>query len=336
MFKRARGSSAVMLALAALLALGLAACGSDDDDDAADTDTPSGQEEGSDTIQIKYLDYAYDVSGPLNSGGTIEFENAGKEMHMMLLGKLKSGKTLDDVKGILASEGPDEEEGAAEEEAPTVETTAAEGGGGEEEGGGPEENPFADVMDEVGIPWNVMTPGMKAAVTVPDLAPGNYAMICFVPQEGTGQAHVALGMVNEMKVVEGDVAEPTADVTYKIEKGKAPAGPATLTAGTQTVKFEQVGDADELEPSMGRIDDGKTFKDADDAFNALFESEEPPTAGEGAAIPADVFIGGDFLGPKAYYLTLDFTPGNWVIVAEDSEDDDDPATPAELLEIKVT
>jgi hypothetical protein len=337
-----------MLALSALLAVGLAACGSDDDDDAADTETTTAQEEGSDTIQIEYLDYAYQVSGPLTAGGTIEIKNDGKEFHMMGLGRIKDGKTLDDVKAVLESEGEEGgEEGGGEEggeDNPTVEDTATTAAGGEEEGGGEEgggeeeEDPLAEVADEIGLPGNFMSPGQSAAVTIPNLEPGTYAMICFLPQEGTGAPHFTMGMVNEFKVVEGDAPqEPTADATYKIAAGKAPDGPATLTAGEHTLKFEAVGDAKELEPGVGRLDAGKKIADINKAFEDLFESEEGPAKGAADQVPGDVAWGGfDLEDITSYYVTINFTPGDWFVIASDSDVEDQPETPKEYLDIKVT
>ncbi|MEY2476144.1 MAG: hypothetical protein QOG87_1459 [Actinomycetota bacterium] len=329
-----RGSIAVKISLAVLLAFGLTACGSDDE--GSDTGAQSGGD-GSDTVQIEYVDYGYKVSGPLTAGGTIEFTNAGKEVHMMFLGKLKAGKTLAEVQELLAQMGGEEQggEGGGDPAVDTTgpsqpDTTAAEAAGGEDE------NPLVDVMDEIGIPWNLMTPGASAAVTAPDLAPGDYAMICFLPTEGTGEPHFAKGMVNQLEVVEGDVAEPKADVTYKIAAGKAPDGPANLTAGEHTVKFEKVGDGDELEPSIGKLDTGKTFVEVDAAFESLFGGEEPPPKGSGEGLPADVFIGGDFLTEKSFYVTMEFVPGKYVIVAEDSEDEEDVSPPKELLDVTMT
>ena len=98
MRRRTPGRSVAMIVLVALLGLGLAACGGDDDNAAEPTTTTEPEEQGSDTIQIEYLDYAYEVSGPLNAGGTIELSNPGKEFHMMGLAKIREGKTFDDAK----------------------------------------------------------------------------------------------------------------------------------------------------------------------------------------------------------------------------------------------
>ena len=330
--RRTRGSFAVMLALSALLALGLAACG-DDDDDAADTETESGQDaEGADSIQIEYLDYAYAVSGPLTSGGTIEFKNSGKEMHMAALGRLKAGKTLEDVKTLLEEEEGGEEGG---EDSPTVEetTTTADG----DEGGGEEgEDPFAELMDEVGQPGNLMGPGQSIAVTIPDLEPGTYATMCFLQKEGSGEPHFALGMINEFEVVEGDVEEPTADTTYQVAPGEAPDGPATLTAGEHTIKFEATN-ASELEPAFGRLDPGKTYQDLQNAIDAVFESEDGPPAGAAESLPGDiVWSGFDFEGDSVIYVTVTFEPGKYILLANDTDVEDAPEPPKELLEITVS
>ena len=304
---RRRSAVRLLVVLFTLVAMSLTACGDDDKKTNATGGAPSETKaDGSDTIQITYRDYAYEVSGPLNAGGTIEFENAGKEMHMMYVGKLKAGKTLANVKTLLEN---------SEES---------------------QDNPLLAVLDEIGIPWNVLTPGVSAAVTAPKLAPGNYAILCFLPTEGSGEPHFAKGMVNEFKVVDGDVEEPEADVTYKIAAGKAPDGPKTLKAGEHTVRFEQVGDAAELEPNIGRLKDGKTFLEIDAQFDSLFSGDKPPPKGAVAGIPADVFIGGDFLTEPYFFVTMDFVPGNYVILGEDSEDDDDPKPPKELLEVTVS
>jgi hypothetical protein len=362
-----------LLALTAMLALGVAACGDDDGDAADATTTTEAEEKGSDTIQIDYVDYAYQVSGPLTAGGTIELANKGDEFHMMAVAKLKPGKTLKDVQELVEQQFADEEGGdeggsdgpsTTEDEASrafqgddtsttrrssaSTSTTAGRSGGatastsgddsGEEGGGGEEEDPMAEVAEEVGVPGNFMSPGAEAAVTIPDLEPGTYSIMCFIPTEGEGTPHIAKGMINQFKVVEGEApAEPTADVTYKVEAGKAVSGPGTLEAGEQTLKFEGVGDAGELEPALAKLDTGTTFAQLDKVLGELFEGEDPPAKGSAEKIPGDIIFGGfDFGDFASYYLTVTLEAGNHVIVAEDSDDEDDPATPKELLQIKVS
>jgi hypothetical protein len=333
-----------LLALMAMLALGVAACGDDDGGDTAaeTTSTTEAEEKGSDTIQIDYVDYAYQVSGPLTAGGTIEIANKGKEFHMMALAKLKAGKTLKDVQEIVEQQFADEggEEGGDEEGTTTTadedDTTTSAASG--DEGGEEEEDPLAEVAEEVGLPGNFMSPGAEAAITLPDLEPGTYSMMCFVPAEGDGTPHIAKGMINQFKVVEGEApAEPTADATYKVEAGKAVSGPGTLEAGERTLKFEGVGTgAGELEPALGKLDAGTTFAQMDKILEELFESEEPPAKGAAAKIPGDVvFAGFDLEDTPSYYLTVTLEAGNYFIVAEDTDDDEDPTTPKEFIQIKV-
>jgi hypothetical protein len=320
--------------LASVLALGLAACGGNDggndgENATGTTTTTEPPVKGSDSIKITYQDYGYVVSGPLTSGGTIELKNAGKEFHMIHAIKLEKGKTLEDLQAVL-QQAAGGEEAAASDGAPT-ETT---GGGGD----GQQDDPFAALGEDVGLPSNVMGPGAKAAVTVPGLDPGTYAIVCFIPTEGEGVPHFVKGMVSQFQVAEGPTpATPTADVTYKVSKGNAVEGPATLTAGEHTIKFEAVGEgAGDLEPGIGRLKRGATFAGLDKALADVFEGEAPPPQGAADKVPGTVIFGGGNLNEvTSYYLRVTLAAGNWFIVAEDGDDEDDPAVPKELLSIKV-
>jgi hypothetical protein len=339
MIRRTPGRKLALLTLAAVLALGLAACGDDDGGNAADTTTTTeAEEKGSDSIRITYQDFAYEVSGPLTAGGTIELSNAGKEFHMIHAIKLNDGKTLKDVQALLEQESGGGDEGGGDEttttEAATTETSGDEGGGGEQD------DPFADLGEDVGLPSNFMSPGAKAAVTVPDLEPGSYAIMCFIPVEGgEGEPHFARGMINQFKVVEGETpATPSADATYKVSKGKAVEGPATLTAGEHTIRFEGVGDgAGDLEPGIGKVNAGTTFAQLDKVLSDLFEGEAPPPKGAASTIPGSVVFGGGNLNDlTGYYVRVTLDAGTWFVVAEDGDDEDDPSPPKELIQIKVS
>ena len=168
MHRRTRGRSLVLRGLAAMLALGLAACGGDDDEPAQPTSTTEAEPVGSDSIEIEYVDYGYAVSGALNAGGTIEIENSGREFHMMAVARIKPGKTLDDLTDVMGLR---------------VSGSAGSGGGEGEPG------PFATVAEQVSLPGNVMSPGAAAAVTLPDLEPGTYAILCLLRTEGDGSLH---------------------------------------------------------------------------------------------------------------------------------------------------
>ena len=57
----------------------------------------------SDRVDITMAEYSYTHSGTLKAGGTLRVRNAGKEIHMIGIGKLLPGKTIDDVKAALAN-----------------------------------------------------------------------------------------------------------------------------------------------------------------------------------------------------------------------------------------
>ena len=362
-----------LVALLAMLVFGVA-CGDDDGGNAADTTSTTEAEKGSDTIQIDYVDYGYEVSGPLTAGGTIELANKGDEFHMIAAAKLKPGKTLEDLQEIVEQQfsgGGEGEEGGSDGPSTTsaeetsrgaqgdsssttgrsgattsttdddkTSSTAAGGAGegSEGEGGGEEEDPMAEVAEEVSLPGNFMSPGAEAAITLPDLEVGTYAIMCFIPTEGEGTPHIAKGMIDEFKVVEGDApAEPTADATYKVEAGKAVQGPATLEAGETTLQIEGVGEAGDLEPTLIKLGAGETYASLDKEMTTLFESEdEAPPKGAAKNISSSiVFAGHDLADVQSFFLTVTLEAGNYVLVAEDSDQDDGPATPKEIIQIKV-
>ena len=175
-------------------------------------------------------------------------------------------------------------------------------------------------------------------VSTANLTPGTYAFVCFIPTEGEGQPHFAKGMINQFEVVEGTApAPPTADATYRLTPGRAIEGPATLTAGRHTLKLEGAPGSEQLEPSLGRLNRGATYAQVEAAFERLFESEEPPPKGAAGTVPAQIVYGGfDLQGVTTVYVTADFTAGNYVLVAEDTDPENRPSPPRELINIRVT
>lgn len=313
-----RGNRTGIVALSAVLALGLVACGDDDDDEpAAPAESATAAPRGSATVTIDMIDHGYQVSGALIAGGRLKFANKGNEFHMVGLGRFKAGKTLADLQKVLREARP----------------TTAEGGAA---GGEDEQGPTAEILDEVGLPGSFMGPGESAEVTLPDLQPGTYALICFIRTEGEGAPHFEHGMVGQLDVVPGQAPPPPmADVTYKVAPGKAVEGPATLTAGRHTIKFEAAPGSQQLEPSVVRLNPGATYGQLDAAFIRLFESEEAPAKGAAKAAPGQVIFGGsDLQDVTSFFLTVDLKPGNHVIVAEDT-DEDAPGTPLELIAVRV-
>ena len=346
--------------MSGVLALGLAACGDDDDEAATTTTVPVTQPApvGSPTVSIDMLENSFAVSGPLTAGGTLVISNKGAELHMVVAQRFKPGKTLTDLQLALARV-------ASAGGAPTTTTTvrgattsttvrgattttvagatttstsrAAATTTSTTAAGGQGQNPFADILEDGGIPGAVMSPGESAAVMVPTLGAGTYALICFVPGEGDAVPHFVEGMVGQLEVVAGDVpAVPTADATYKVTKGKAVEGPATLTAGRHTLKFEVAAGGNQLEPALVRLNAGTTFAALDAAFTRVFESDTPPAKGTSARLPGQIVYGGmDFGTATTFYLTVDLKAGNYAIVAEDTDVEPKPPT-KEIITVRVS
>jgi len=347
-----------VIVVSALLALGLAACGDDDGEEAAPTTTTSAAPRASGTVTIDMVDHAYQVSGSLIAGGTLRISNRGDEFHMLGIGRLREGRTLADLQRVLSEAGPG---GGGQETGPTTTaaggattttaargattttaargattTTAAGGQGAQEE----EQDPTAEIVEEIGLPGGFMSPGESVELTVPNLQPGTYALLCFIPTEGSGAPHFAEGMIGQLEVVAGQApAPPTADATYRLVPGRAVEGPATLTAGRHTLRFEAGPGSEQLEPTLARLNPGTTFQQLDQAFVELFESEEPPPEGAARNAPGQLLYGGFDLGAVSnFFLTADLRPGNYVIVAEDTDDRDPQAPrrpPREMIAITV-
>lgn len=361
--RRSKWNRTMAMAVSALLAFGLAACGDDEDEDASPTTTVQAAPQGSPTVSIDMLDYAFQVSGPLTAGGTLKLANKGSEFHMIGIAKFKPGKTLADLQTALREAGPPgggggpsttlggatttTARGATTTTARGATTTTARGAttsspsttaaGGAGGGGEEDEDPTAEIVDEVGLPGSFMSPGESAEVSAANLQPGSYALVCFIPTEGEGTPHFGKGMVGQLEVVAGPApAPPTADATYKLAAGKAVEGPATLTAGRHVLKFEAAPGSEQLEPALARLNQGTTFAQLDAAFVELFESEEPPEKGSATKVPGQVVYGGfDLEGVTSFYLTVDLKPGNYVIMAEDTDEEDRPKPAKETISIKV-
>jgi len=279
----------------------------------------------------------------LTAGGTLKISNTGAELHVLGIGKLKPGKTLVDLQTALQSAGgpPEgEETGPTTTVAGGATTTTAAGGattttvaGGD--GGEEEQDPTADIITEIGLPGGVMSPGQTAEVSAANLDPGTYAVICFIPTEGEGVPHFAMGMVNQLEVVAGTAPPaPTAAATYKVASGKAVEGPATLPAGKQTLKFEAAAGSEQLEPGIAMVNPDSTFGELYGSVGSLFEEDAPPK-GAAAQLPGQiVYAGFDMEDVTSFYLTVDLKPGNYTVFAFDT-DGDVPETPVEILNIEV-
>lgn len=256
---------------------------------------------GDNVISLGASEYAFTTSGEPKAGSvTLELENTGAEIHEFGMARLVGDSTLEDVQAALDAAGPDEEadfEGILEDDS---------------------------VIDDAGA---ALFPGASLSITASGIEAGDYVMMCFVP-DAEGRPHFTLGMLGEFSIAEGEADDaPEADVTYTVTDDGID-GPDTLEAG-ETV-FEMLNDsAINREIQIGKLADGATFDDAA-AFFAQFE-EGPPDA-EGLASPDNpiAFFSFVFDAEQDRVVTLDLTPGTWLIGMPDPENqfegspDDDP------------
>lgn len=283
----------------------LVACGDDD------SSTASGDDSGSNTteatsdaadVSIEMAEYSYKVSGDLPTGGTLRLRNAGKQFHMLGIGKLKAGKTTKDALAAIESE-------SEEDDAATVE--------------------------EISLPGSFVGPGQEADITAPSLGAGDYVLLCFINVEGEETPHFQKGMVGELKVTDEKADPPTADAVYTAAPGKAITGPATLKAGHHVLEVKHDGNGSQLEPGIFRLNDGTTVEQFAEAIKVFDEGPLPKDAA--AKLPGDMVIAAhDFASDTAVYFGVDLEPGTYVIAAQDSDVENAPALPVERIEIKVT
>ena len=318
-----------VLAVVVVMAM-LAACGDDDEKPTesgsggksattttAASSSGSNSDEASDTVTISAHDYAYAVSGTLAAGGSIELKNEGTELHMLGIGKLKAGATIAQVRDALAKARPDQE--------------------GDPTGG--------LIEEEVGWPGGFVSPGHEVTFSAANLKPGTYALICFLPTEGSGEPHFTKGMISELDVAAGSsTPEPAKpDATYKVTVGQPITGPATLTAGTHTIEVTGDGDISKQEPQLVRAKTpDQTPSQINDEINKYFGAIEggntPPPKGTGKAISDYIpFAGFDLTGLKSVTFTYDFKPGVYYLGAPDTDNQNGPGTvPTELIKITVS
>lgn len=154
-------------------------------------------------VTVTGEDFKFDAPDVIPAGLTeFRFVNKGPSLHHMALLKLTGGKTIDDLRAVLANPGP----------------------------------PPAWVK-EMGGP-NAPDAGLEANATMM-LEPGNYALICFV--DIGGPPHFAKGMVRPLLVVpaKANTPKPKADVTASLVDYSFKLS-APIRAGTRTIRVVNV------------------------------------------------------------------------------------------------
>jgi plastocyanin len=112
---------------------------------------------------LKLVDYGFDITGPLTAGRhVVRIENSAAQMHELVFVKLEPGKTVQQAAAWFEK---------------------------------PEGPPPATLINGV----SPMSSGMVNTTTV-DLTPGEYGLICYVPDAKDGKPHIAHGMVKQITV----------------------------------------------------------------------------------------------------------------------------------------
>jgi uncharacterized cupredoxin-like copper-binding protein len=265
--------------LAVLAGLALASCRSDKPPaaaGAADSALAPVASAAPSAVTVITTDYSFDAPAELPAGlTTFHLVNKGPGIHHIQLAKLDEGKTADDFMTALKAGGP-----------PPKWITME---------GGP----------------NPAEMGDTSSTTVA-LEPGNYVMLCFVP-DPDGVPHVAKGMVRPLKVTAGaggSAAEPEADVVMKLvdydfELSKP------IPAGRHTIRVENAG-PQEHEVVIVKLDSGKEALDFAKWGEKM--TGKPPGTLHGG-------VSGIMAGDKAF-VEVDLAPGTYGLICfvPDSKD----------------
>ncbi len=178
-------------------------------------------------VAVKGSEYAFSGPDQIEAGWVaITFENTGKEPHHANLGRIKDGKTLDDLNAALRA------------------------------------NPNAALalVDFVGGPGAVDPTGKQRVVI--NLTEGTYVFMCFLPAPD-GQPHLAKGMIRPLKVVartsQAVVQVPKADATALL-RDFAFTLPSQVKAGPQTWQVTNNGPQPH-ELGLVKLASGKTVAD---------------------------------------------------------------------------
>lgn len=176
-------------------------------------------------IIVRAMEFAFEAPAAVRPGlTTFRLVNGGKQLHHLTVVKLMDGKTVADYLKAMQVEGP-------------MPSWAVEMGGP-----------------------NTAIPGNTIDATI-DLAPGNYALVCFVPSPGEHMPHFMKGMIHPL-TVRGSMRhaaqkEPDVDITlhdYSFESS------APLTAGNHVVRVTNSGQQ-RHEVVVVRVGKGHTIAD---------------------------------------------------------------------------
>jgi uncharacterized cupredoxin-like copper-binding protein len=245
------------------------------------------------TVTITAADFAFTAPDTIPGGVVrVRLVNRGPSLHHVQFIKLGAGKTLDSLLAALRHPGP----------------------------------PPAWMMLVPGP--NPPVPGASADLVV-DLATGNYAIACFVP-DAHGVPHFVHGMIRPVVVRAPNgaaVPEPAADVqvdlsdyTFVLSKD--------ISAGRHTLKVVNAGPQPH-EMLIAKLDSGATAQQLARYVLGGMRGRPParPLGGASGMVP----------GEHAYF-TMDFTPGDYALICflPDAKDGKEHATHGMVKQIHVS
>jgi uncharacterized cupredoxin-like copper-binding protein len=256
------------MAVLGMAALALAACRSEKPAVAVADSAAAPAATALPTVTFTTTDYKFDGPMEIPAGHvTLRLVNQGPGIHHISLFHLRDGKTAEDFVAALKAGGPP----------PRWAVDA----------GGPNPREFGDT-----------------ASTTLLLEPGNYAMVCFVP-DADGVPHVAKGMVRPLTVTgapAGAAAEPSTDLVMElVDYGFELSRP--LPAGRSVLRVENAG-PQVHEVVLVRLDAGKGPMD----FASWGEKMTGPPPGKLSG-----GVSGIMPGAHAY-VDLDLPPGEYGLI----------------------
>lgn len=197
-----------------------------------------GGEEKVTVVKVTGNEFAFQVPQTVKAGLVrFEFQNTGQQSHHMQLLKLAEGKTFDDLGQAFATG----DVGAALQMVTFVGGVASVG------------------------------PGASGNSTHV-LAPGKYALVCFVPDPSDGVPHFAKGMIAAIEVTgeAEDVKLPKADTTVRMVDFAYVMRPE-LSSGKNTLRIINDGQQPH-ELGLVKLAEGKGVQDV----LAFFSGQAPP------------------------------------------------------------
>ena len=232
-------------------------------------------------VKIEGHEFAFEVDGSdfVRGTNTITFENTGTQTHHLQLVQI-GPHTLEEALAGAAALGAGEE---------PPDWFIPRGGVGQ------------------------LAPGESASIT-DSFAPGNYALLCFVPDIADGVPHLAKGMAALITIAgdQNDADIPEADFTVSgVDSGDGSSygfeGVTSVDAGEVTVRFRN-GGSELHEANLFKLAPGFTVEQLVGALTA----EGPPPAGPPPFTPVGALQA--MLPGSSQTATLDLEAGTYVFI----------------------